>query len=133
MFTRLDELSKYEMNVLHNCTPLDFNYLLRRPRAVLYHFVKEQSGLQLLQMPLSCSQLQLPCTVNRTYSNVINFLSDIDKDVLQRIQLMPTVAFSRESFGVVRASDSLEHKLNALALAVFACLSDWGIPKLGEK
>jgi len=55
------------------------------------------------------------------------------RDTLQRIQLTPIVAFSRESFGLAkRASDSPERGSNALELVIFARLSDPGIAKLGQ-
>jgi len=69
--------------------------------------------------------------IGKTHSNKVDSLSGLVRDTLQRMQLMPIVAFSRESFGLAkRACDSSERGFNALVLVMSARLSDPGIAKL---
>ena len=112
-----------------------FHLATHKPRGVLYCFcfVVQPSGLQLLQMPLSCSQFRILYLIGRTHSKMVDSLSGLVRDTLQRIQLTPIVAFSRESFDLARASDSSERGSNTLELVMSARLSDSGIAKLGQQ
>ncbi len=63
---------------------------------------------------------------------MVDSLSGLVRDTLQRIQLTPIIAFSRESFDLARASNSFERGLNTLKLVISARLSDSDIAKLGQ-